>query len=179
MSLGLDFRDTDIDNAIHEAAKANISIFCAAANAGGNKPRAYPARKNGILCIHASDGVGNDGGISPTPQRNCYNFTTLGISIPSQWKKKKVFISGTSYATPIAAALAADVLEFARHKCNLEEYQQERLCQYYGVRRILGLMLEEGAEKRGGYDYVMPFHLWTAGQTDDKVAEKIIEITNT
>ena len=179
MSFGLDARDLEIDKAIHAAVKANISMFAAASNNGGNKPRTYPSnRMHGVLCIHASDGAGNDGGISPTPLRKRDNFSTLGISIPSKWKGIPTFISGTSFATPIAAALAADVLEFARHKCDLNEHQQELLHNFDGVRQILLGMIEQGAETRGGYDYIMPFHLWTKCRSDFKVAEMITDITN-
>lgn len=106
------------------------------------------------------------------------NFSTLGICIPSKWKGIKTYISGTSFATPIAAALAADVLEFARHKCDLNEHQQELLHEFSGVRRILVLMIEQGTETRGGYDYIMPFHLWTKFRSDSQVAEIITDITN-
>lgn len=179
MSFGLDVRDMEIDKAIHTAVNANISIFAAAANNGGNKPRAYPSsRTHGVICIHASDGIGNDGGISPTPLKKRDNFSTLGIAIPSKWKGKPVHISGTSFATPIAASLAADVLEFARHKCDLNRHQQDVLHHFDGVRQILELMVEQEAETRGGYDYVMPFHLWTAKRSDSKVAEMITDITD-
>jgi hypothetical protein len=93
MSLGLepDNRNVDIDKAISSAFKSNITMFAAAANNGGNKPRAYPAnRRTGVICIHASDGHGNDGGISPSPESRKDNFSTLGISIESKWKRKKV-----------------------------------------------------------------------------------------
>ncbi|CAI7622907.1 unnamed protein product [Penicillium pancosmium] len=179
MSFGLDNQDIDIDKAIHAAMRANISMFAAASNSGGNKPRAYPSRRiNGVLCIHASDGAGNDGGISPTPLKKRDNFSTLGISISSKWKRKPIYVSGTSFATPIAAALVANVLEFARHKCDLNEHQQEVLYHIDGVRQILTLMVEQGTETRGGYDYIMPFHLWTKNRSDSKVAEIITDITN-
>lgn len=128
MLFGLepDNRNVDIDKAISYALKANTTIFAAATNNGGNKPRAYPANKrNGVICIHASDGRGNDGGISPSPESRKDNFSTSGVSIESKWKGRKVLKSGTSFATPIAAALAADVLEFARYTCSLSEYEQE------------------------------------------------------
>ena len=64
MSFGVesDNRNVDIDKAISNAFTCNTTMFAAAANNGGNKPRAYPAnRRNGVICIHASDGRGNDG----------------------------------------------------------------------------------------------------------------------
>ncbi|KAK8877654.1 subtilisin-like protein [Apiospora arundinis] len=179
MSLGLDNRDTEIDIAIQAAVNANISVFAASSNEGGNKTRAWPAKRNhGVICIHASDGKGNDGEINPTPQLKGDNFTTLGIAIPSKWKGEPLFISGTSFSTPIAAALVANVLEFARHRCGLSKHQQDKLHRYDGVRQVLELMLEEGAGTRGGYDYVWPFHLWTPGRADRKVAELIANIAD-
>ncbi|KAI1330204.1 hypothetical protein F5Y16DRAFT_31262 [Xylariaceae sp. FL0255] len=161
MSFGLEiYRDKDIDKAIQAAYNDNITMFAAAANSGGNKPRAYPSnRDTGVICVHASDGLGNDGGISPTPLENTDNFSTLGIAIASKWKGDDVLKSGTSFATPIAAALAADVLELARYKCDLDEDEQQYLYKFDGIRKILRLM----AGKRHGYDYITPLNIW-----DDK-----------
>lgn len=179
ISLGIDGWDMEIDNAIHTAVNANIAIFAAASNDGGNKSRTYPAsRSHGVICIHASDGLGNDGGISPSPSTTGENFTTLGIAIKSRWKKKDVHISGTSYATPIAAGLAADVFELARHKCNLSQHQQQVLYHFGGVRRVMKLMVEQGAKDRGGYDYIMPDHLWPTHRSLDSLVQMIIKITN-
>jgi len=173
MSFGLDNRDTDIDKAITTALTRGITIFAAAANSGGNKPRAYPSDKqNAVICIHASDGRGNNGKISPTPLAKGDNFSTLGISIESKWKRSKVQISGTSFATPIAVALAADVLEFARYKCLLSEYEQQCLYGFNGVTKILRLMSDE----RESYDYITPQHLWKRENTDEYIIGKITSI---
>lgn len=175
MSFGLQYgtRDREIDSAIQAAYKDNITMFAAAANSGGNKNRAYPSdRGSGVICVHASDGLGNDGGISPSPKVNADNFSTLGISIPSKWKGDDVFKSGTSYATPIAAALAANVLEFARHRCDLDEYEQELLYEFDGVCKVLKLM----AEERQGYSYIMPHHLWNNENREEDIVRKINNI---
>ncbi|EHK21000.1 uncharacterized protein TRIVIDRAFT_153551 [Trichoderma virens Gv29-8] len=170
-----DHRNVEIDKAISSAISDNIIIFAAAANDGGNKPRAYPARRAGVICIHASDGNGNDGGISPSPQARKSNFSTLGISIESKWKGKKVLQSGTSFATPVAAALAADLLEFARYKCSLNEYEYRRLHSYDGIEALLHLMVEE----RHRYDYITPGRVWTGSNSNScemDLAKKIERI---
>jgi hypothetical protein len=95
----------------------------------------------------------------------------LGVSIESKWKGRKVLKSGTSFATPIAVALAADVLEFARYTCSLSEYDQERLYSFDGVREILRLI----SRPRQGYDYVTLLHLWS-GNTEADIARTITEI---
>jgi hypothetical protein len=173
MSFGLDYRDTDIDKAITVALTRGITMFAAGANSGGNKPRAYPSNKqNAVICIHASDGRGNNGKISPTPLAKEDNFSTLGISIQSKWKKNEVHISGTSFATPIAVALAADMLEFAKYKCKLSEYEQQCLYKFNGVTKILRLMSEE----RDGYDYITPQHLWKPRSTEEDIIAMITNI---
>jgi len=174
MSFGLEIaRDKDIDKAIQAAYKDNITMFAAAANSGGNKPRAYPSnRGTGVICVHASDGLGNDGGISPTPLGNTDNFSTLGISIASKWKGDDVLKSGTSFATPIAAALAADILELARYKCDLDDDEQQCLYEFDGIRKILMLM----ANKRQGYDYIMPLHFWDGKKRNEDIVREINKI---
>jgi hypothetical protein len=175
MSFGIesDYRNVDIDKAISNAFRRNTTMFAAAANNGGNKSRAYPAnRRNGVICIHASDGRGNDGGISPSPEKKKDNFSTLGVSIQSKWKGRKILKSGTSFATPIAVALAADVLEFARYKCLLSEYEQQCLYSFDGVCEILRLM----STPRQGYDYITPLRLWDGKNTEADIVRKITEI---
>ena len=90
-------------------------VFAAAANWGLNRPLAFPASKRGIICVHATYGNGYDGQLGPRADKSLKNFPigTLGITIESSWKGKPVWLKGTSYATPIAAAVAANVLELS------------------------------------------------------------------
>ena len=46
------------------------------------------------------------------PSRKQDNVATLGHDIDSFWDGKRCSISSTSLATPVAAAIAANVLEF-------------------------------------------------------------------
>lgn len=175
MSFGLDSQDTEIDDAIDAACAKNISIFAAASNSGGNRDRAYPANRIGVICIHASDGYGNDGGISPTPLEEGRNFSTLGIRIFSKWKKTKTCVSGTSYATPIAAAIFANILEFARHKCSLSERDQNKLRRSQEASQVLyrlGVGRDTKVKGRGGYDYIMP-NLLRNGKSEQSIIELI------
>ncbi|RDW74910.1 hypothetical protein BP6252_06052 [Coleophoma cylindrospora] len=176
MSFGLEHnnRNAEIDVAISNALKSGTTIFAAAANSGGNEKRAYPAKRSGVICIHASDGLGNDGKISPSHLPKKDNFSTLGISIKSKWKGGDVLISGTSFATPVAVSMAADVLEFSRYRCRLSEHEQQYLYSYDGVCEILRLMSTE----RQQYDYIMPLHLWNSKSpnADSEIATKITEI---
>ena len=64
--------------------------------------------------MHASDGHGNNGGISPVPLPRRLNLSTLGVSVASRWRGKDVNKSEASFATPIAAALVANALDIVR-----------------------------------------------------------------
>lgn len=157
MSFGFEDENELIDTAVDNAMDAGKLIFASASNNGGISGRARPARYEGVICIHATDGKGNKGGMNPTPMINSDNFATLGVAVPSKWKTKEVWKTGTSFATPIAAGLAADVLEFANRKCiNLKPRKQKLLYQKRGMQAIFRKM----AEHRDGYDFIHPGRLW-------------------
>ncbi|KAF5246036.1 hypothetical protein FAUST_1447 [Fusarium austroamericanum] len=96
---------------IKEAENDGVIMFVAASNKGINTGRSFPATLDTVLCIHAADGKGNKGGMNPDPEPHRDNFSTLGVAIPSIWENG-VYLSGTSYATPVAAAMAAVILAF-------------------------------------------------------------------
>jgi len=171
MSFGFEDQNRDINAAIVRAFKADKLLFAAASNDGGNKPRSRPARSDKVICIHACDGKGNKGGMSPSPEENSLNFTTLGVAVKSRWKKKTVYKSGTSFATPVAAATAASVLEFANFKCNLSEEDRANLYKREGLLKVFQAM----STKRDGYDYVNPGHMWD-GKSDEDVIRSIQDI---
>jgi hypothetical protein len=172
MSFGFWDQNKAIDEAIERAFNAGKLMFAAASNEGGNKGgdkgRSRPGRNSKVICIHACDGKGNKGDMSPSPEKNKDNLTTVGVAVKSRWKKQTIYKSGTSFATPVAAAIAADVLEFANFKCKLSERDKGLLYKRDGMLGVFRAMSTE----RDGYDYVQPGHLWD-GKDDDKVAETI------
>jgi hypothetical protein len=175
MSFGLDPNEThsDIDHAIRTAFHADKIMFASAANHGALKPRAFPACRDEVICIHACNGKGKDIGINPDPWPKQYNFTTLGASIQSRWKRNWVYKTGTSFATPIAVACVANALEFARHKCDLSEDTYKLLFRRDRVMRILELM----SSPLGGYDFIYPPRLWD-GHRDLTIPETLTRIAH-
>ncbi|KAF5621994.1 subtilase family domain protein [Fusarium sp. NRRL 52700] len=151
-----------IDNARHKI------LFAAAANHGGHGPRTFPANDPRVICIHASDGKGNDGGINPTCLEDDLNFMTLGLAVTFGDGCK----SGTSYSAPIAAGLAAQTLYVADHLMRLTPAVRLRLRTGQGMRAMFKLM----SEKRSSYRFVAPWaNLWTHGWHLDDNQIKIIE----
>lgn len=57
-------------------------------------------------------------------------FTVLGIGVPVS---NDVHKSGTSFATSIAAGMAANILEDANYRCSLNYYEREHLQSFSGI----------------------------------------------
>ena len=163
MSFGFPHRVpgyVDLEQAIRDAEHANILIFAAASNDGGNAKRAYPARDDKVICVHSSDGQGNPSGFNPTYVPNQDNFSTLGEAVRSSWPvelcdldkdpEAMIYKSGTSFATPIAAATAAFLLLYARQ--NLSPAEALLLKRTAGMKAVLNLI----SESRKGYSYIAP-----------------------
>ena len=161
-----------------ERGASKKSIIAAAANWGGNQGIAFPGRHRGVICMHSTDGMGNPSETNPTLQRGP-SFATLGLSIESSVKKKegkgreKVIISGTYYATPIAAGIAAKILEFASHQLHnrLSTGDRENLFAYWGMSRLFRRI----SEQRSGYDYMLPWKLFD-GREPREIAKNIHDI---
>ncbi|KAK5653676.1 hypothetical protein OQA88_8706 [Cercophora sp. LCS_1] len=181
LSLGLDTENERIKRALDRVINPERGggskkiVIAAAANWGGNQGIAFPGRHKGVICVHSTDGMGNPSETNPTAQKG-KSLATLGLSVESSVKKKggkgrdKVFISGTSYATPIAAGIAANVLEFASRQLHnrLSPGERENLFAYWGMSRLF----EKMSEPRSGYDYIVPWKLFD-GREPLKIAEDI------
>ncbi|KAH7310636.1 peptidase S8/S53 domain-containing protein [Stachybotrys elegans] len=178
LSLGSEDDHSGIRHAIDRASQHYRKLIIASAsNDGGRSGRSQPASLPGVICMHATDGDGNCGGINPSPIIGTDNFATLGIAIYSQWKEKNVLLSGTSYAVPVAVGFAVCVLEFAKHVCNIDAEDLARLTRTDAMSRVFKKM----SSRRDGYDFLWPRHLWPNFKTNPKldkesVSEEIMTI---
>jgi subtilisin family serine protease len=164
MSFGLEEEHGGMQKAIIEAYSKNILMFAAASNEGGNRIVTYPARKEQVICIYATDGKGEPYRSNPTPIGNSYRFATLGEGVKSAWPKglKKGVapeqrMTGTSFATPIAAGIAACLLEFALvHGMPDNSYSSLRTRQ--GMQAVFGKLL---VDVRKELHYIHPWRLFS------------------
>lgn len=136
MSFGWPSSDFDgydiLESAIHRAYGKKVLLFAAASNSGGLLGRAYPASSSQVICVHSTDTLGNASAFSPTAQPFTLNFATVGESVESAWpmllcddkSAPQAYVksrSGTSYATPIMAGMAAFLLQYTRLHISAEE----------------------------------------------------------
>ena len=157
-----------IQDAIDEAFKAKILMFCAASNGGGNDDIAYPANQDEVICINSADGQGTPSTFNPDEPAMGRNLCALGEDVRSSWPTKfklgQQRKSGTSFATPIAAALAAVVLDYARHHAQSEDekFYVSQLRKRKGMLEVFRFM----TRNRGNYLYLDPGKLFDKDMTN-------------
>lgn len=142
MSFGSRVIDPEVEQAIARAKERKpfgVLLFAAASNSGKNEPRTYPASDVNVMGVHALDGHGNDSGwTNPSPVGQHDNFGTLGLGIKLMWKDKIIYKSGSSFASPTAAAIAANVICWLYHMKRRGSFND---AQYNFLRRPEGMRL--------------------------------------
>jgi subtilisin family serine protease len=108
MSFGFDETHEGVRRALQRAHSANIIMFAAGHNDGANRPIAFPANSPLVIAVGAANAYGKDSSFSPAPPNKDYYFTAFGENIYNFGREK----SGTSFATPVAAGIAALVMDY-------------------------------------------------------------------
>jgi subtilisin family serine protease len=174
MSFGFEKYHAGIEAQLNRALGEHILIFAAASNDGASKSInvAWPAREKTVFAIFSATGEGKSSSFNPPSVRGL-NFATLGEEVESDWPlplmsdedkeqgRSTVRKSGTSFATPIAAAIAALVLEFARQP-PLSEETPEVARQLKKLDRMEEVFERMSERTMGGYHYVYPWRLFNA-----------------
>lgn len=104
------------------------------------------------------------------------NFATLGVAVPFRSKGNDVWKSGTSFAVPLAVDFAADILEFAKYRCN---NLKSRKLKILHRKQCMQAVFRQMAEERDGYDFIHPVSLWKDWhdvRTEQQAAKAIEDI---
>ncbi|KAI0543459.1 subtilase [Xylaria curta] len=123
LCFGFDGRINLIRDAIDRASKAKKPpIFLAATrNDGAHKLMAWPASSRSVIGISSTDGSGDASSFNPSDKDVDPILYAFGEGVPVEATDPgnpdnyvTQYVSGTSYATPVAAALAANLLGCVR-----------------------------------------------------------------
>jgi hypothetical protein len=175
MSFGFDKVETEVDDALQHAREKKILVFAAMANEGIRRNAAWPAREQRVaIGIHSciSTGGGRHSDFTPLPVNNNLNFMVVGENINTHWLTAKGggfrISDGTSFATPVAVAMAALILAFVNQKrCEMNKKECGRI---NFIRENWGMIavLEKISAKFNGYSWIDPELLWAERALDDK-----------
>lgn len=122
MSFGFRDYNRQIDLALNRAKENNILVFAAMGNGGIYEGAAWPARvMDDAIGIHSCDESGRTGlELTSAVVADNPNFMVVGETFPAHWPTQKGggfrSVEGTSFATPIAVAMAALILAFANQR---------------------------------------------------------------
>ncbi|KAI0881978.1 subtilase [Annulohypoxylon maeteangense] len=120
MCFGFDEPIRAIRNAIDKAASASKPplFFAATRNDGAHKRMAWPAKDRSVIGISSTDGYGDISSFNPVENNSDPILYAFGEGVPVRvaalGNADTKYVSGTSYATPVATALAANLLGCVR-----------------------------------------------------------------
>ncbi|KAM0355073.1 hypothetical protein ACHAPU_000930 [Fusarium lateritium] len=134
MSFGWPYNHDGVRKAIDFARQNGVHIFASTSNDGLLGPPndiLYPARSDSVIAVDAADGHGEHARYAPSSSSQHSRgsrFSAPGLGIASPNTRKTW--SGSSFACPIAAGVAALILEFARQSPlskspDIQSYLQE------------------------------------------------------
>jgi hypothetical protein len=175
ISWGKNEEIPSISAALNQALRAGILIFASASNTGANYPITFPARLHGIFCIGSADGLGAPSTFNP-PFEGEEKYSTLGEAVLGACLNKlsdqpgynaetqTIRRYGTSTATPIAAGIAALLIDYS-----WQIMDGNAAWTYENIRKLFTRMSKATFGK--DYRYIVPWALFGAGrepQTDIK-----------
>ncbi|MCJ1360014.1 MAG: hypothetical protein MMC33_010017 [Icmadophila ericetorum] len=179
MSFGWDLPtelDSDIETAINKAIDNNgILSFAAASNEGAKTSGpAFPARLPRAFYITSTSGKGALSDFNtPGAQGSEFNHSIVGEAVKSCWpgdpgqpdgERRQ---TGTSIATPMAAAIASLLLTFATDQL-LEDYVKA-MKKPKGMCHVFDLLNTKDSHK----GYLVPWHLLRAGWTETDTNQEV------
>jgi hypothetical protein len=182
MSFHLSGEPEDVKAAISNASQRGVLFFAAAGNNLQYKQPsiAFPAILHSVFCINSHNDNTKDSDFTPHPRNHSPNFMVIGQSLEGpDGNNGTKYMSGTSCATPIAAAFAAMVLDYIREHlghCPLDDQEKLDLLKEANVMKwvFFHCMVEGGTQKLGEYNVVKPGLLFREGWRPEKIFSQII-----
>lgn len=179
MSFGFPEPIKEISEAIKHANEKHTIMLAAASNGGLILKETFPATCSEVISIRSADVDGQPSRFNPNlpaAQDRIYSnyFNTIGEYVLSAWPRHKDAEglkrqTGSSIATPIAAAVAATFLDYVRARLwEIRDPEARRHFWYqirhtpcaHGIRKALVLMTE--SEPSQGLYLIKPWLLMSS-----------------
>jgi len=170
----------DMAELLSEAERKHILLFAATSNYGLRDPigMSYPAISDNVIGIDCANGAGvSSKDLNPpsnsTNNAKWWRFSAPGERVESAYPTKKtesglMRLDGTSFASPIAAGVAAMVLEFARQPpLSFEPRISEILKTRTGMLWIFHDLLTDKIEDILPFRFLLPWRLFDAKKRED------------
>lgn len=175
ISLGWHYDDeTSLEQAIEYAKTSNVLVFAATSNDGNreNLGVMYPARALNVISVDPATGGGTTSDFKPpSNDRNNtkgYRFTAPGEDVLAAYpldleSSGETRVTGASFATPIAAGVAALILEFARQlPLGLEPGIFNHLRRIEIMRDVIYEFCSETSDKETIFRFIRPWKKFAA-----------------
>jgi hypothetical protein len=158
MSFGWPHEIEEIESALRLAQDSGILLFASASNDGllGNRNILFPSSSKYVTTVDAADGLGEPAAFN-TPMRGTdikVRFTAPGDGILGFAGNP---INGSSYSSPIAAGIAALVLEFASQTPLAGDNAIQFLRKTDGMQTVLRMMQDQKIE--ASFMFLKPWSL--------------------
>lgn len=158
--------------ALRQAYQNQVPVFAATHNEGLNKPVSYPATHETVFPVFATSSCGKASNFAPDPLPG-RSFGTLGEKITPFWMGPayRGTISGSSFATPIAAGSFVSTLLFARLLYNKmsKEPHAELLGEIEVMNELMDMLAPPPGSSRKSFGYVNPSILWQKGTLEKQI----------
>lgn len=146
MSLGGPSNTPALESVINKAVRRGITVICAAGNAGGTDTVSYPARYPSVIAVAATNKHKEISSFSSRGKE--VDVAAPGEKIRTAWKNNTyAVVSGTSFAAPFCAGIAALMMEIDR-KLTLEI-----------IKKTAFDIDEPGFDISSGYGLINPFKM--------------------
>lgn len=174
MSCGFELENPSVIESLNAARLKGCVMFASSVSDSATGTLQFPTSRYGVIKVHSADGYGQSSAFNPPPSRHDNNFTFLGEGLPLELKNgNAAYSSGTSFATPVAAAIAALLLTFVRMN---SEHIAKDVEEFLKNPMWIEIILQYMSSSRDAYDYVVPWKLFNDRDGDFEVASKISAI---
>lgn len=171
-------------DAIKKVVGQDVLVFAAASNYGNIRRLTFPAKmRERVFRIYSTDGRGNVANQSssfnpPALPDSKSNFAILGEDIMLNSADPQNLLTGTSYATSIAAGLAARLLEFSNQRIPKTTIRKRDLLRSFeGMTAVFQELIGNTASVE--YQCLRPWRFIedaAEGETRDVMRQRVCEI---